>query len=211
MKTRSECLNIIQAYFSQIGINIVVIPLENWEPGYIGPNFDKYLPEWRCKLDNHQTLMITCETPLSYVIHESIHLLFARKAWDFKKNSDTYNWADNKTKTCLGMEDVYYVVFGRYLAEQILDIQDEIIHYDYHITPIGHKIPKCNSIMIDYHLPDSLNKDAMLFFAYTGVYVYNQISFFNVSEMRDNLYRIRKIHAIFSSIGEEFLGLESMV
>lgn len=102
-------------------MTIIVTPAENFviQDGWHGAS--RNLPDiYAIKhLDRH-TLEVSDEVAIGFMIHEAMHSLVARPAWDHTFNSDVYNWSRHKS---LLREEHPIIVYGRNLI-QLLDIQE---------------------------------------------------------------------------------------
>lgn len=122
MKTCPAALKKIVEHFAPVGVLITITPAEDFviDDGWHGAA--RNIPDvWAIKHLDRLSLEVSDEVSIGFLIHEIIHSLVARPAWDHTFNSDVYNWSNLKS---LLMEEHPIIIYGRNLITT-LDIQEE--------------------------------------------------------------------------------------
>lgn len=132
MKTCQIALKKVQDYFAKIGFTIIVVPVEAFSnpKGWRGPH-GKLREEWSIKIINRTTVEVSDEVSLGFLIHEAMHLIIARPAWDETVSGDVYNWSK---KVGIVADESPIIIFGRNLLTT-LNIQEEAIQSARHFDP----------------------------------------------------------------------------
>lgn len=120
MKTCPIALKKIVEHFTSAGVSIKITPVEDFviNDGWDGANHT--IPDiWSIKHIDRLSLEVSDEVAIGFLIHEAIHSLVARPAWDHAYSSDLYNWSYKS----LIREEHPIIVYGRSIIEK-LDIQE---------------------------------------------------------------------------------------
>lgn len=121
MKTCPIALRKIQEHFAPVGVMITITPAEEFLPqnGWHGPS-NRLSDIHAIKHLARLSLEVSDEVAIGFLIHEILHSLTARPAWDHTLNSDVYNWTRKGT---IIKEEILIVFYGRDILK-ILDIQE---------------------------------------------------------------------------------------
>lgn len=120
-KTCPVALKKIQEHFDLAGLTINITPIEQFSnpDGWFGPR--GLLPEeYSIKRPDRYVLEASDEVAIGFLIHEAMHTLLARPAWDHTLSGCTYNWT---AKGTIVREEHPIIVYGRHII-QSLDIQE---------------------------------------------------------------------------------------
>ena len=110
MKTDPIALQKVTDFFASIGLTITVVSTDqfkNQDP-WRGASGTLIEP-WTVKYVGRTGIEVSDEVSLAYLIHEALHLLFARPAWDHTVSDSVYNW--HKAGSMIS-EEIVLVTFG---------------------------------------------------------------------------------------------------
>lgn len=121
MRTCPDALKKIQEHFAPVGLTINIIPLNEFSNpnGWFGPQ-GNLLEDFTVKRPDRYVLEVSDVVAIGFLLHEAMHTLLARPAWDHTLSGCTYNWTQRGS---IIAEEHPIVVYGRHII-QSLDIQE---------------------------------------------------------------------------------------
>lgn len=108
-------------HFAPVGLTINITPIEQFSnpDGWFGPT-GNLSEEYTIKRPDRYVLEASDEVAIGFLLHEAMHTLLARPAWDHTLSGCTYNWTQQGS---IIAEEHPIVIYGRHII-QSLDIQE---------------------------------------------------------------------------------------